>query len=379
MVFLSLDGLESTHDVIRRREGSYQRVLRAASLLRREGVPFGFITTVLRRNIGDLRKLAKLVEEQSAQIWSVWLGMSRVEGFGSDMWLSPHESKALLRKLGSLKKSCPPLVAGDNLGSFVCSSHLREASTQPMHGAGAGRFLQCEAGREMLGVRSDGSITGCLSLPSSQDVGSLTEEPLDALWRRAVSARRRRLSRRSGQCLECRFGAQCGAGCHGAALQRGGRVENPYCPIDDRSRSASPRRSVATKAASLLAATTIAAGWGGACTNRPPKSESAARSHGRGEPPGPGPGGVDEKRKKHRSATEEKATWDTEAPAEEHHPVAPTRKKRGRTSPIGSMPSCCMAHVLRPDCRCGGTGLMPSPRPRARPRPRPRPRKPPKP
>lgn len=52
----------------------------------------------------------------------------------------------------------------------------------------------CEAGRDVLGLRSDGTITECLALPDGLGVGNVRHSPLPQLWRAAQKARRQRMA-----------------------------------------------------------------------------------------------------------------------------------------------------------------------------------------
>src|SRR5512145_1047520 len=56
-VGISLDGLEHTHDYIRRTKGAYASVMKTIQLLQDADLPFNVITTVHSRNIEELQEL----------------------------------------------------------------------------------------------------------------------------------------------------------------------------------------------------------------------------------------------------------------------------------------------------------------------------------
>jgi hypothetical protein len=140
LVMLGLDGLQNSHDRIRRRKGSFAAVLDAAGALHSAGVPCGFITTALSHNIDDLEPLAHLVAEHDPLVWQVWQAIPQPRG---GPWLDRRGARALRRSLASLARVCSAFEPGDTL-----------------------RRGGCEAGRRVSGVLADGSFTPCLALPA---------------------------------------------------------------------------------------------------------------------------------------------------------------------------------------------------------------------
>ncbi len=67
-VTFSLDGArEATHDEIRRRPGSFRRVMQAISLCRFHGIPFQINMVVTRANRGELQEMAELASRLGCQ------------------------------------------------------------------------------------------------------------------------------------------------------------------------------------------------------------------------------------------------------------------------------------------------------------------------
>ncbi len=70
---VSLDGHDAaSHDGFRRVEGSFARTLRALRYARAIGLETQVNTTVTRHNVADLGRIAALVEECGAKLWSVF-------------------------------------------------------------------------------------------------------------------------------------------------------------------------------------------------------------------------------------------------------------------------------------------------------------------
>jgi len=159
-VLLSLDGVASTHDRVRRRPGSYREVLAACDALDAVGVRFGFVTTLLALNRDQLEPLADLVGELDPLVWQVWIGMPPPGAARRDrLWLRSGDVAPLRRWVAELQQSCAALVPGDNLRT----DHA------------------CPAGSRVLGIGSDGRVRGCLALPENQAVGSIRDQALEDL------------------------------------------------------------------------------------------------------------------------------------------------------------------------------------------------------
>ncbi len=254
-VWLSVDGYATTHDAIRRKPGAFAQLEVAARGLLDAGVPLGFLTTVLQDNateVDALDELADWIKQWDPVVWQVWLGVPQ-QGRGG--WLSPDALPGLVQDLATLQKNHPYLTVGDNVGLGNQHAGLRRADdldaplTDQTPPTG-----HCEAGRGVLGLRSDGTITGCLALPGAHGVGNVRQSPLTHLWRAAGRARRKRLAQIAGACALCDHVTQCQGGCHAMALATTGRLDNPYCLIRPTPATQRSARRAATIAASGMAA-----------------------------------------------------------------------------------------------------------------------------
>jgi len=88
----------------------------------------------------------------------------------------------------------------------------------------------CNAGRSVLGIRSDGGVKGCLSLPDTFVAGSLREHRLAELWEGDTFASLRQPATRYGFCADCLHGEWCEGGCTDLAVTYSGRRgDNPMC------------------------------------------------------------------------------------------------------------------------------------------------------
>ena len=66
---MSLDGLATTHDYIRRRAGSHEAVMKSIDLFQNHQVPLNIITTINASNINELEPLFHVLKERGVEYW----------------------------------------------------------------------------------------------------------------------------------------------------------------------------------------------------------------------------------------------------------------------------------------------------------------------
>ena len=73
-ISLSLDGIDSTsHDDFRGRQGSYDEIIKAANILRKNDIEFQINTTVTTKNVNDLKNINNLATSLGAVIHDIFL------------------------------------------------------------------------------------------------------------------------------------------------------------------------------------------------------------------------------------------------------------------------------------------------------------------
>ena len=222
-IWFSLDGLEATHDRIRRARGAFSRVMDAAARALAEGLPFGFMTTVLRSNRHQLRPLSRLAQQHGASRWQVWLGVPQD---ASRLWLPPAEHPVVAAELQCMERVDPRLSLGDNITANL-------------------QCARCEAGNKVLALLGDGSVKGCLALPGPASRVTIRDASLADLWMLAQSEARRR-------------GDTTGAsGCHAMALALAAHVASLQW---DGTGRASTLGQAAAWTSTLLLASTLSLG-----------------------------------------------------------------------------------------------------------------------
>jgi len=242
---ISIDGLQETHDKIRK-EGSFEHARRAFDALKKVGVYTGAITTLNRMNIQQLPTLRDTLEEWGIDSWQVQLGIP----MGS---MSDHEDLILPKDgvqgvldfcLETALRGRIRLFPADCLGYFS-----REEEIVRMIGTGAPnpvRWDGCNAGKRSFGMLHDGRVIGCTSIRDQSLIeGSIKDRPLEEIWNDENSfawARGMKRQDLKGDCLQCRYGDTCLGGCPNNRLTINGTMhsESPWCAFSsalDRARS----------------------------------------------------------------------------------------------------------------------------------------------
>jgi len=225
-VAVSLDGLEATHDHIRRRSGLFKHITRGIEVALAAGVPMAVITAVNNRNVNDLPGLLRVIRELGVKHWQVQptfpLGRARE---GEELGLSDacflELGEFIRARVAACEEDGIRMQPADGVGYFT-SLDMRET---PWRG--------CSAGIASCGITSDGKIKGCLSHPDNLLEGDLRQRDLWDIWfdKDAFAYNRRFSVADLGEfCEGCEFGEQCKGGCGVMSYAATGHFHNdPYC------------------------------------------------------------------------------------------------------------------------------------------------------
>jgi radical SAM protein with 4Fe4S-binding SPASM domain len=233
----SLDGLERTHDCVRKAQDSYRKVLAAVASCLDAGIPVTAITHITRRNLAELEELHALLGRRGVRNWQVQLGVPMGNlAEEPESILGAAEIAELLPRLVALRKSGRPprVVAADNLGYYgTVEEELREP------GSRVSFWVGCRAGLEVLGIESNGDVKGCLSLHRGRDggadfvEGNLRRRRLAEIWNDPDAFaynRKFRVEDLRGACAGCEYGEICRGGCTSASVASSGHPHAyPHC------------------------------------------------------------------------------------------------------------------------------------------------------
>lgn len=230
-VSVSIDGLEATHDLMRASRGSFASATAALKALKAAGLRTASNINLNRLNHLDLEPLYEVLKELGIGAWQVQL--TAPLGRAADrpaMLLQPWDLVELVPRIVRLKhrawqEAGISIQPGNNLGYFGPG----EATLRSPRPGMSDHWQGCQAGKQVMGLESDGSLKGCPSLQSSAYVkGNVLEAPLAEVWPKL--AVRRTVDDLWGFCRTCPFAEACLAGCTFTSHAFFGRPgNNPYC------------------------------------------------------------------------------------------------------------------------------------------------------
>jgi len=225
---VSLDGASPVvHDSLRRTKGAFVRAWAALRLLRDAGLEAGAITTVSRRNLGELPALRDLLRGEQLS-WQLQIASGHGGSMDRADLVTPAEFYRLGRFIDRCRREIPlaelPVAGSHDVGYF--SGCLGPTGELP-------GWSGCAAGLYTVGVTSDGRVKGCLSQDDSFVAGSLRERSLAEIWNDPGAFPRNRAftpALLAGGCAGCVHGSVCRAGCSDVAVSAtGSPYDNPYC------------------------------------------------------------------------------------------------------------------------------------------------------
>jgi len=230
-VSISIDGPSDVHDSLRAVPGGLSRALAGATELAARGVRLGAVTQVNRCNIDHLGQIYELLLEHGFSGWQLQLTTPHGRAAEDEsLCLQPEQLPELEQSIVSfVKKGEIFIQAADTIGWMSRSEPLlRAGSTR-----GNRVWCSCQAGLRAVGITSDGTVRGCLSMPAYFDEGNIQQRSLADIWNAPDGFAynwRFDVTTLAGHCKNCAFGKLCRGGCTCLAwLATGTVTNNPYC------------------------------------------------------------------------------------------------------------------------------------------------------
>ncbi len=232
---VSIDGLQSAHDRMRARKGSFHDATEAIHHLRAAGISPAANTNFNRLNRDDLEGLYEHLREQKIKAWQIQITTPLGRAADrTDMLLQPWDLLDLVPRIAAIKQRAFEdgilVMPGNNLGYFG----PEEARLRSPALGGHDHWNGCQAGKFVMGIESDGAVKGCPSLQTAHYVGgTLRDQTLQSIWSESPQlafARSRTKEDLWGFCRSCPFAEPCLGGCSFTAHAVLGRPgNNPYC------------------------------------------------------------------------------------------------------------------------------------------------------
>ena len=204
-VSVSLDGMEESHDSLRRQKGAWRQALRGLQALQKAGFEPQVTTVVHPENIDELEPLYALLCQMNITSWRP----INVEPIGracesDELLLSPDQFVQLLSYIRSKRfdRSCSMEV------TFGCSHYLGVEHERMVRD----HYFLCGAGILTASVRSNGDICACLDIENRQELvqGNIRTESFMDVWLNRFQIFRRDRTADCAKCIDCSERFLCG-------------------------------------------------------------------------------------------------------------------------------------------------------------------------
>jgi radical SAM protein with 4Fe4S-binding SPASM domain len=207
-ISVSIDGLEQTHDRLRRTPGGFRRAMAGIESLLEVGAFSAVqVTTVVNHEtISELDDLFRVLDELDIDSWRVIglepIGRARAH---PELLLTDDDWRHLMHYIRDMRRCGHPL-------EFGCSHYLGldfEAEVREW-------YWLCNAGVYTASVTSTGDVCACLDIERRPETiqGSVLDGRLRDIWEGRFELFRRDLSELSATCAGCEHAPFCRGDAH---------------------------------------------------------------------------------------------------------------------------------------------------------------------
>lgn len=229
---ISIDGLEGTHDRLRRRKGAFRDAIRAVRILNEVGIPSVVMFTVSKENADQLIDVIRLVAEENVAIFD----FARLTPIGSgkkleNQLMTPMEYRQLLfdvlEEYRRLKEHGYKTLFGrkENLWTLL---YYELGLLKPLPNNRDLIYSGCTIGCNILTILSDGTVLACRRLPVP--IGKVPNQNLRDIFIGSDELNRMRNIDLMQKCSKCSLKQFC-RGCRAIAYAVNGDylAEDPQC------------------------------------------------------------------------------------------------------------------------------------------------------
>jgi radical SAM protein with 4Fe4S-binding SPASM domain len=193
---LSLDGLRDSHDWLRGRSGSFDRVVAAIAATAQAGLPFFDVVTCANpRNLEELPALRRLLGELGVPAWRLFSIFPRGRARANlAVRLGDAQLRWLLRWIADERQRHDRPVPEWSCEGFLPAHLDRQVRDEPYF---------CRAGISIGSVLCDGSISACPNIARSLIQGNIRSDDFLDVWETRFDRFRDRRWMARGACADC--------------------------------------------------------------------------------------------------------------------------------------------------------------------------------
>lgn len=230
---VSVDGLKTIHEKIRRGINSFDHVVDAINRFKKTNIKVVVATSVNKLNILDLEALSDYLDKLGVDLWQV----QTVASFGraadnhENIIITPEQYGWLVNFIYNTQKKFKDekrhmkIAPADSIG--YCHGIAKDIW-------GDCEWSGCNAGRYVVGIKSNGDVVGCLSLQKPEFIeGNIRQQSLASIWKNTNAFpynRKFTPANLTGSCKDCACGEDCRGGCVAMGTSTTQQFHNnPYC------------------------------------------------------------------------------------------------------------------------------------------------------
>lgn len=206
-VTISLDGKETTHDVMRGKTGAWLDAMRAICLLGASSIPVRDVVTCVSPSVfKDLDELASVLSSKGITSWRLFRIFPKGRALNNpELFL---DKPTYLELLGWIRKNRPIFAQAGIELSLSCDGWLpfeidRRVRSMPFF---------CRSGIQIASILNDGRITGCPNNDTEFTQGNFFEVDFESVWKKEFAVFRRRQWLKQTTCVTCTSFAGCKGG-----------------------------------------------------------------------------------------------------------------------------------------------------------------------
>ena len=237
LVQVSVDGSSpENHDVFRGK-GSFVKAIQGIETLQRHGVPVSARVTIHRRNVGDLKNVARfLLDDLGLPGFSTnsvdYMGSCRVDA--NDVLLTVEDRQEAMRALLDLDDEYDGRISA-TAGPLADAKGWRKMEEAMLQKdppwTGGGHLTGCGCFFAKLNVRADGMITPCCML-THLELGRINRDSLKDVWLNNHILGNMRLRQDISLagfefCRDCPYLPYCTGDCPGTGFSLTREVDHP--------------------------------------------------------------------------------------------------------------------------------------------------------
>ena len=226
-VGFSLDGgVEETHDYIRGKKGVFKRCVNALKICSKAGFYTSAVSSIHKKNINELEKILEILLENGVRAWQIQTATPQGR-MPLELAIDEEEFYYLAQFIAQKRKEYKNII---DIYESDCMGYYSVLSKDFFNK----KWRGCQAGLQIIGIESDGTIKGCLSLHGKDyEEGNIRNKSLAEIWNDKNNFKlNRRFSPDSlvGICKDCKWGQVCRGGCSEKAKSfTGSRYGSPFC------------------------------------------------------------------------------------------------------------------------------------------------------